>query len=57
MQEAVSEMSHYPEYDYVVINDQFADALDDLRAIFRANRLCHVAQRRRQASLLEQLLG
>lgn len=57
MQEAVSEMSHYPEYDYVVINDQFADALDDLRAIFRANRLHHVAQRRRQASLLEQLLG
>lgn len=57
MQEAVSEMSHYPEYDYLVINDQFAEALDDLQAIFRTNRLLHELQRRRHAHLLAGLLA
>src|SRR5471032_930485 len=31
MREAVSEMSHYVDYDYLIINDDFAHALDDLR--------------------------
>ncbi|MBO6277039.1 MAG: guanylate kinase, partial [Pseudomonas sp.] len=39
MREAVSEMSHYVDYDYLIINDDFALALEDLKAIFRANRL------------------
>ena len=39
MREAVSEMSHYVDYDYLIINDDFAHALDDLKAIFRANQL------------------
>ena len=33
MQEAASEMSHYPEFDYVVVNDDFAAALTDIHAI------------------------
>jgi guanylate kinase len=33
MRDAVSEMSHYSEFDYVVVNDDFDAALDDLRAI------------------------
>jgi len=33
MAEAVSEMRHYPEFDYVVVNDDFDAALSDLRAI------------------------
>ncbi len=33
MQEAVSEMSHYGEFDYVIVNDDFAAALADLRAL------------------------
>lgn len=33
MQEAVSEMRHYSEYDYVVVNDNFNLALADLQAI------------------------
>ncbi len=57
MREAVSEMSHYHEYDYVVINDQFRHALEDLKAIFRARQLHQPAQRRRHAELLERLLG
>lgn len=39
MREAASELSHYPEYDYTVVNAVFADAADDLRAIVRAGRL------------------
>lgn len=35
MRDAVSEMRHYNEFDYVVINDDFEDALADLRAIIR----------------------
>ena len=57
MREAVSEMSHYVEYDYLVINDDFAHALDDLKAIIRANQLQQNAQQRRFGELLRQLLA
>jgi guanylate kinase len=56
MREAVSEMAHYVEYDYLVINDDFAHALEDLKAIFRANWLGQSTQNRRHATLLENLL-
>lgn len=39
MNEARSELSHYPEYDYLVFNDDFEIALAELKAIFAANRL------------------
>lgn len=57
MREAVSEMSHHPEYDYLVINDDFAAALEDLQAIFRSNRLLQPAQQLEHAALLQQLLS
>ncbi len=57
MREAVSEMSHYVEYDYLVINDDFAHALADLQAIFRANQLRQATQQQRYGSLLSQLLA
>ncbi|MEJ2214725.1 MAG: guanylate kinase, partial [Gammaproteobacteria bacterium] len=38
MKQATDEMSHYPEYDYLVFNDDFKEALDQLAAIFKANR-------------------
>ncbi|MFL9813498.1 guanylate kinase [Stutzerimonas sp. VN223-3] len=56
MREAVSEMTHYIEYDYLVINDDFAHALIDLQAIFRANQLLQTAQQQRFDGLLKQLL-
>ena len=56
MQQAIAEMSHYVEYDYIVINDQFATALDDLKAIFRANQLRLESQQRRHTQLLCDLL-
>ncbi len=57
MREAVSEMSHYIEYDYLVINDDFAHALIDLQSIFRANQLKQQAQQQRHARLLSELLA
>ena len=56
MREAVNEMSHYVEYDHLVINDDFAHALEDLKSIFRARQLRQDAQQKRHERLLEELL-
>ena len=56
MRDAVSEMSHYVEFDYLVINDDFDHALHDLKAIFQANRLLQKPQQQRHAGLLSELL-
>ncbi|MBE0509074.1 MAG: guanylate kinase [Marinospirillum sp.] len=56
MQQAISEMSHYPEYDYLVINDDFAQALEELKAIFMARRLELVTQQQCCAELLADLV-
>ena len=57
MREAVSEMSHYVDYDYLIINDDFAVALDDLKAIFHASRLQQKRQQQRYGKSLAELLG
>ncbi|MFG0410905.1 guanylate kinase [Pseudomonas sp. NY5710] len=57
MKEAVSEMVHYDEYDYVIINDDFNAALEDLKAVFRANRLVLSKQQQRNSGLLKELLS
>jgi guanylate kinase len=57
MADAVSEMSHFADFDYLVINDDFDTALAELRLIVQAARLrCHI-QAQRQRSLLSNLLG
>ncbi len=38
MRDAENEISHYDEYDFIVVNDEFHKALADLEAIFRACR-------------------
>ncbi|MBI5451641.1 MAG: guanylate kinase [Gammaproteobacteria bacterium] len=55
--EAVGEMRHYDEFDYVVINDDFATALQDLLAVVRAARLSCGRQTRRHAEILAHLLA
>lgn len=57
MRDAQADMAHYPEYDYLVINDDFATALDDLISIFRSERLKLAQQQQRQAALLASLVG
>lgn len=39
MEAAAAEMSHWPEYDYVIVNDHFDTAVEDLVALLRAARL------------------
>lgn len=59
MRDAVSEMSHYDEYDYLVINDDFQQALDDLKQILlgEGRHLALAGQARAHAALLEELLA
>ena len=54
--DAVTDMGHYTEYDYVVINDDFDEALTDLAAIMRARRQRREVQRGRQGALIASLL-
>ncbi len=54
---AVSESGHYGEYDYLIINDAFPAALEELIAIVRAQRLRTPRQAGRHADLLAALLA
>src|SRR5215470_14631547 len=53
---AREEIRHCDEFDYVIINQEFASALDDLSAIVRASRLRTAQQRVRYKALLEKLI-
>jgi guanylate kinase len=55
--EAGREIAHYAEFDYLVVNDDFERALDDLRSIFRAMRLREISQSERLQRQLTGLLG
>lgn len=57
MQDAESEMSHYAEFDYLVINDDFDTALEELRAIITSNRLRSTLQASRHGEMLNELLA
>lgn len=57
MAEAESEMSHYNEFDYVIVNDDFQQALAELKAILTAERLKLSSQEIRHKALIEQLLA
>ena len=52
---SVEEMRHAGEFDYVIVNDVFEQALEDLVAIVRSQRLRHAVQRERLEPLLAQL--
>lgn len=56
MRDARNEIAHYSEYDYVIINDNFEDALADLVAIFRSERLRLKRQLQHHAELLAELV-
>lgn len=57
MSQAVDEMSHYAQADFLVINDRFDVALRDLQAIVRAGKLTLGHQAREHAGLLRELLS
>jgi guanylate kinase len=56
MAAARSEVSHWAEYDYLVVNDDFDQALADLQAIVRSRRLRREPQSQRHRALIDSLL-
>lgn len=57
MRDAVSEAAHYDEYDYLIMNDDFDTALDELGAIVTSARLRRPRQAARHAGMLAELLA
>ncbi|WP_087023354.1 guanylate kinase [Thaumasiovibrio subtropicus] len=57
MSEARSEISHYNEYDYVIVNDDFDVAVMDMKAVLRAERLGQHKQAEKHADMLKGLLA
>jgi guanylate kinase len=57
LEAARDEMRHCGEFDYVIINQEFASAVADLTAIVRASRLRAATQCTRHAALLDSLLA
>jgi guanylate kinase len=55
MAQAKNEVSHYNEYDYLVVNDDFDNALTDLVAIISAARLRRSRQKLAREELIAQL--
>ncbi|WMY95305.1 MAG: guanylate kinase [Arsenophonus sp.] len=56
MSQAVNEIKHYQEYDYIIINDNFNTALQDLQSIIRSERLRLKNQIQRHNTLINKLL-
>lgn len=54
---AREDMSHFGEFDYVIINDDFALAAADLQAIVKASRLPLAKQVQRNGALIANLLA
>ena len=53
MRRAPDEMSHYPEYDYIIVNREIVESIEMAMAILRAERL----KRARQTGLGEFVKG
>lgn len=52
MRDAEREMSHYYEYDYLVVNDDFDQALLEIKSII----LCHRLEKSRQTEVLKPVI-
>lgn len=57
MRDARNEMSHYGEYNYLIINDNFDNTVEELRAIVIARRHRLSAQQVRHNDVLQELLN
>jgi len=53
---AREEMLHYDEFDYVIVNEVFDTAVDEMCAIFTASRLRRAQQQARHGGLIRSLL-
>ncbi|KGQ46297.1 guanylate kinase [Gallibacterium anatis] len=57
MKKAISEISHYDEYDYLIINDDFDQALSEIKVVLKAEKLRVERQVQRHQLLISQLLA
>lgn len=57
MSKAIDEISHYSEFDYLIVNDDFDTALKELETIILANTLKSLRQAERLEPLLKELLS
>lgn len=57
MAEALSEMSHYVEADYLIINDDFTTALAQFQALITSQHLRLARQVQKYTSLIQELLA
>ena len=57
MRDAVEEMRHYSEFEFLVVNDDFAASFEAFRAIFLAERQRRCRQIERYSALLAGLLS
>jgi guanylate kinase len=56
MLEAISEMEHFDEFDYIVINDDFDIAFNDLSNIILSQRLLLEQQKNKHQNLIKRLI-
>jgi len=57
MAQAAEQISHHVEFDYLVVNDDFQVALQQLQAVVISQRLRHEKQAQRYQDLLTSLLS
>ena len=57
MKEAKSEISHYENYDYLIVNDDFDKASLELQSIIHSLRLESAIQKEQQKNILNELIG
>jgi guanylate kinase len=53
---ARTEMSHYDEFDFVIVNEDFETAVTEMQAIFIGSRQRRHIQQQRHAALIDALL-
>lgn len=56
MQNAKAEISHWDEFEHLIINDVFSEALQDLHSIVRNGRPCRTDEEQRKGKILAELL-
>ena len=57
MRDAQAEISHWDEFDYLIINDEFEHALSELHSIIRSGKLRRSYDEREYGEILAELLG
>jgi len=57
MRDAQAEISHWDEFDFIIINENFEDALAELHSIIRSGRTGHQHDEQQYVEILAELLG